>query len=273
MRLFITIRHIFSRYSSGEAFRLVLEYLRIITKNRFASREEGVEKVLGYSISYPYRPHFFGTIAEIFFQRIYKFPDKDLRIIVDAGANIGIASIYFKWRYPDAQIVSFEPNKEAVEYLRRNIRENKLRDVEIYDCALGRENTSTNFYVSKSVKGSTSATLSPADKSNGKETSITVKVRKLSDFIKEPIDLLKLDVEGAEGEVLEELERESKLGMISRMIIEFHIRDGRNEYPLSTFLSILERNNHRYRVEPQFRNVPIKGSKNLRTYLIFTSLE
>jgi hypothetical protein len=61
----------------------------------------------------------------------------------------------------------------------------------------------------------------------------------VSDFIQGPVDLLKLDVEGAEWEVLEELRDSGKLRQVARLIIEYHhrLQDGRK---LSGFLRLLE---------------------------------
>lgn len=63
------------------------------------------------------------TYEEILLRGVYDF---DLpfspRTIVDAGANIGMASIYYTHRYPDAQIIAIEPEASNFDVLTRNVR-------------------------------------------------------------------------------------------------------------------------------------------------------
>jgi hypothetical protein len=61
------------------------------------------------------------TMREVFLDRDYDFPVRDnVKYIVDAGANIGLASIFFANKYPDAKIIAIEPEKENFLLLKRN---------------------------------------------------------------------------------------------------------------------------------------------------------
>jgi FkbM family methyltransferase len=44
------------------------------------------------------------------------------RLIVDGGANVGFTTVFYAHKYPDAQIVAIEPDDENCELLRRNCR-------------------------------------------------------------------------------------------------------------------------------------------------------
>ncbi|MBS1743716.1 MAG: FkbM family methyltransferase [Bacteroidetes bacterium] len=60
---------------------------------------------------------------QIFIEQQYNFehpfPEK-VQWIIDAGANIGLAAIYFSIKFPNAKIISIEPNKENFELLKKN---------------------------------------------------------------------------------------------------------------------------------------------------------
>ena len=49
--------------------------------------------------------------------------------ILDVGAHIGMATIYFKTLYPQAKILAFEPNPNTAKLLRLNIKANNLKGV------------------------------------------------------------------------------------------------------------------------------------------------
>ncbi len=60
------------------------------------------------------------------FEQIFVWDDYDLpmqmapRFIIDGGANVGFASIYFANRYPEAKIIAVEPDESNVEVMRQN---------------------------------------------------------------------------------------------------------------------------------------------------------
>ncbi len=64
---------------------------------------------------------------------------------------------------------------------------------------------------------------------------------KLSEYINGEIDILKLDIEGSEGEVLEELASSGKLPLIKNIFIEYHYDGINTAYPLGNVLSLLEK--------------------------------
>src|SRR5512132_1844467 len=56
--------------------------------------------------------------------------------ILDCGANIGLASLYFKRRYPRARITAFEADPSLAAMCRRNLTANGAQDVEVHDAAI-----------------------------------------------------------------------------------------------------------------------------------------
>ena len=62
-----------------------------------------------------------GVMENVFFDRIFDFDiDFEPRFIVDVGSNIGLVSIYWAKKYPDAKIISVEPEQSNYEILRIN---------------------------------------------------------------------------------------------------------------------------------------------------------
>ena len=174
---------------------------------------------------------------EIFARQYYHFvASTPSPVILDCGANVGMASIYFKWLYPNAKIEAFEPDPKTFGLLQRNLNANRL-DVETYNCALWDEDGELNFHVNASDPGSL---LMSVDASRSKAEAIKVPSRKLSNFIDGPIDFMKLDVEGAEHHVLNDLIKSGKLKQIRRMAIEYHHGIGGQKHCLAQFLEGLE---------------------------------
>lgn len=76
--------------------------------------------------------------------------------------------------------------------------------------------------------------------------SSTVDSIQLSKLLKQPVDLLKLDIEGIEGEVLNEAKK--KLGQVWELIIEYHGIMGYRENSLTPILQILEEKGFAYQI-------------------------
>jgi FkbM family methyltransferase len=72
-----------------------------------------------------------GTRAMLRYAEIVKFGKKP--VIVDAGANVGAASVWFKNTYPASHIVAVEPEPGNVSVLRKNRRDG----ISIIEAAMG----------------------------------------------------------------------------------------------------------------------------------------
>ena len=132
-------------------------------------------------------------------------PDKQLAfklfleendVFFDVGANVGLHSYYVAMHIPSAKIYAFEPLTENVEYIRQTIKNNNLLAIELIESAVSDKNGETSFDVN-------------TDNSRGNitntPTGLKVSLITLDQFCKENRvnpSLLKIDVEGAEGDVL-----------------------------------------------------------------------
>src|SRR3990167_3020224 len=180
------------------------------------------ERLFNFQISLLDYSSFICMFEEIFIRRIYYFKSMTRSpLIFDCGANIGIALIFFKILYPKSRIFAFEPDKSAFSLLEINVGSNKLFNVLLFNQALSNKEGLVKFYFNPK-------NLSSASKGIIKErTSKSVIFEwlpsvKLSAYIKEKVDFLKMDIEGAEGLVMSELSKKKKLSFVREAVVEFH---------------------------------------------------
>jgi FkbM family methyltransferase len=169
--------------------------------------------------------------------------------ILDCGANIGLATLYFKLHYPQSVIHCFEPNPNSFALLQKNMTANALTNVTLHQTACGKQAGAITFYIDPvfSPKSSVLPGRSPHAQPH------EVKVVKLSDYIDREVDLLKLDVEGAEWDVFADLRNSGALSRIKRMIIEYHHRVDSPRCEFGRFLQMLEDANFTYDI---FSDIP-----------------
>jgi FkbM family methyltransferase len=118
--------------------------------------------------------------------------------VVDVGANIGYYTLMFAQVVgPEGRIVAIEPSPENLPELKLNVERNKLRNVEIIPKAVGNEQKEIGLR-SGINSGVVRDDTTPA---------YSVEQDLIDNIITEPIDFMKLDVEGYEGFALEGAQR------------------------------------------------------------------
>jgi len=203
--------------------------------------------IAGITFSYLNEISFRTLYNEIFKVNEYKFSARTASpLILDCGANIGMSVLYFKKLYPRSRVIAFEPHPETFKLLERNVQQNNLRDVQLVNAAIGDSTGEMEFYVnddavhwSLSDTGIPNAYAGPA----GWKT-ITVPKVQLSSYISEPIDYLKLDIEGMEEIVLREIEE--RLSYITEIRMEFHSQVANPENNLERVLPLLARHQFKF---------------------------
>lgn len=181
---------------------------------------------------------------DIFIRKEYPFRTIiNSPIILDCGAHIGLATLYFKKLYPNARITDFEPNPRCFELLTKNVKQNNLQNVELINAAISDKEGEIDFYVEKDVCnpwGWGDSAVINKWYSKEKDKTIKVKSLRLSSFIKNEIDLVKLDIEGLEQTILKEIEK--KLTLVKEIIMEFHGSSTNPSNNSSEILSLLRKN-------------------------------
>lgn len=142
------------------------------------------------------------TFKQVLVQRHYEFDKPEApRFIIDAGANIGLASVYFANRYPHARIISIEPEASNYEMLRKNTA--AYPQVTPIQAALWRENE--ELFLFDSGHGNHGFQVDDVQRGMqermGGTPGLTVDAI-LRDAGENRVDLLKIDIEGAEREVM-----------------------------------------------------------------------
>jgi len=179
---------------------------------------------------------------DIFVRRSLAFttPARAPRIL-DCGANLGLASLFFKRSYPAARITAFEADPQIAEMLASNLARNGAADVEIVGAAAWIADGDVTFHADGADSG---AIASHALAAPGR--ALTVPAIRLADWLaRERIDLLKLDVEGAESAVLADCE--PALGNVGAILLEVHEFDPDRRRAPAT-LELLERSGFAYAV-------------------------
>ena len=160
-------------------------------------------------------PHAF---RQVFIHGDYDFPiNFKPKTIVDAGAHVGYASVYFLHRFPTAKIFAIEPEKANAEIYKSNLM--NYENVTLFQGALWGSSTTLNI---KNPEANTWSfrmqESSPTSKTEG-INSITIQdILEQIDFI----DILKLDIEGAEYNLFNC--ETPWLDKVKMLVIELHER-------------------------------------------------
>lgn len=147
----------------------------------------------------------FSTYYSIWRREDYRTQNLDFEVIFDFGANIGLATLYFRNKFPRAELHTFEPDKETFKYLERNVRSHT--GIVLYNAAVGLHNGIMDFYHSST--GKTSGLIREfVNDFNNKVSAIQVHSLRgiLTPHLHKRV-LIKLDVEGLEMDLLEEIAR------------------------------------------------------------------
>jgi FkbM family methyltransferase len=239
-------------YSSAEIASIV-SAIALAGKRHYA-------RMLGYRVKYLHPPSFRLAAFEVFVRGEYLFDaSHPSPVILDCGANIGLATLFFKRLYPAARIHSFEADPTTSEVLRCNVEQNHLREVTVSNLLLSDHAGDEKFYVVSGAPGSLSMSASQSRVAS-RRNEITVQAGRLSDYVDGPVDLLKLDVEGSEFAVMRDLVASGKIGQISKMFIEYHHKIENEPSRLSSFLALLEEAGFEYQIQSAM-NVMAKGGQ------------
>lgn len=186
-----------------------------------------------FKLSVPDMPSFLFSYNELMVDEIYKFKsNKESPVIIDIGANIGLSILYFKKIYPEAQITGYEADPYIFNYLKKNLNNNHAEDVVIENKAIWISNGELNFF-SEKADGGKIETSSEINKSTIKVEAIDIK-----DVLENhsEIDFLKIDIEGAEHQVIPECS--GLLDKVKHIFLEYHSIQGEKQ-KLDEILNVL----------------------------------
>ncbi|MBT4121277.1 MAG: FkbM family methyltransferase [Candidatus Magasanikbacteria bacterium] len=179
------------------------------------------------------------VIDEFFVDKMYRSIDSIIPNlkdpILDIGAHIGMFSLYASILNPDAKIISLEPEPENFKLLKQNLKQNHCKNIFTKQVALSHtQDTNINLYISKDTH--THSTFSKTD------SSIEVNTTTLEKLITQNrlgrIGLLKMDIEGAEFEIIKNIKQDT-WGKIQYLVIEYHESENNKRTDLENIIRSL----------------------------------
>lgn len=161
-----------------------------------------LEKIFVNGLSTPITLSNYGpdvtTLFQIFYAGEYDFDTKEPpRFIIDCGANIGLSAVFFANKYPDAKLVAIEPDKANFKFLLLNTK--KYPNITCLQKAVWPQKR--NLTMVDAGRGNWGMqTINATQDSGDKIEAITID-EIMHQFEINMIDLIKIDIEGAEKEL------------------------------------------------------------------------
>jgi FkbM family methyltransferase len=161
------------------------------------------------------------------YKKVFIYGECDVRVsaaprtIVDAGANIGLVSLFYANQFPDAKIIAIEPEESNFKMLEQNAA--PYDNIHLIQAALWHENTHIDL-VDPGLDKWGFMTLSSETDPRGKKFCHTVQAMTVDRVMEihelDFIDILKVDIEGAECEVFQNAA--AWMPKVDALIVELH---------------------------------------------------
>jgi FkbM family methyltransferase len=161
-------------------------------------------------------------------------------VVVDAGAFTGDYTVYASRKVgPTGRVLAFEPDPKTCRILERNLKRERFQNVTIIPKGLWNENTTLTFEVLNSLQSHVAANPAPGAGDPGprpvpgrsSSNSVQVEVVRLDDELEKlglsKVDVLKMDIEGAEIQAIEGCEKVLAENNVHVAIAAYHIVNGR----------------------------------------------
>lgn len=186
---------------------------------------------------------FLDSYQEIFQEQIYKFNSSNPHpYIIDCGANMGVSVLYLARLFPSAKILAFEPEEGIFSILKANVEQFGLNQVTLIPKAVWDSETTLQFTSDHGMGGSVENVFST-------EKAVTIETVRLADYLNQPVDFLKLDIEGAEYTVLKDCAH--LLHNVQHLFVECHSFINKKQQ-LHEVLQLLQDSGYRYHLKQSF---------------------
>jgi FkbM family methyltransferase len=187
---------------------------------RSARRRAGVFRFSFGRLRYLDAESLYYQYDEIIRCRGYDFESRETEpVILDCGGNIGLSVIRFKSLYPGARITVFEADPAVAKVLAENLDAAGVGGVNIRRAAAWIRNGTVRFEADGMDGGHLADAPAPGE---------SVPCVGLAEIITEPLDLLKLDIEGSEFAVIADLAAADRIRFVRRLACEVHCSSERS---------------------------------------------
>lgn len=224
-----------------ELLHQFLDKETVVQLESYPQNKPGAAPLFGKEVKFSNTLAFTHSVEEIFCGNIYNFKaSSQTPYILDCGANVGLSVIYFKKLYPQSRVVAFEPDENIFQLLQNNVAAFGLQNVTLVNKAVWNKTEQLSFFNEGSLAGS----LVTDFNTNNKVT--VVDAQDLLPYLSEPIDFLKIDIEGAELVVMERIA--PQLLLVKHLFLEYH-SDRDKPQQLQDLLSIVSEAGFRYYIK------------------------
>lgn len=229
-------------FLGGKSFRgLSQTALRRILK--IPRNKEFFTKLNGHPFRVLDSTSFYWSYREIVDSGIYRFPNAtNSPRILDCGANIGLASLFFLTQYPNCYLTAVEPDPDIFAVLKENLGPYWTPRISCRCVALAGKSGHFQFFQNR---GDSGRLMHP---SNVHHATTSIEAIPLDDLLLEPVDFLKLDIEGSEVQVLATSKNLHRAGFV---FVEYHSFQGWPQ-ELEIVLEKLKSQGFRYWIQNHF---------------------
>lgn len=224
---------------------------------------EGSTGIFGFEFNFVDSASFIGQYLEIFKKQSYQFKTLNKEpLIVDCGSNIGVSILYYTKEYPTAKIIAFEPDKKIFQVLKNNTDKITNSNITLINKGIWNNDGVITFLEEGADGGQVAENIAASEV---KTKTIQIETTSLKKYLNEPVDFLKIDIEGAEVIAIEDCA--NLIGNAKQVFIEFHSTINK-EQQLDSILSILTKNNFRYYIETVtlFNNRPFIKRETINNF-------
>lgn len=175
----------------------------------------------------------FWTAEDVLCKGDYNFFSKNKYVMIDVGLNIGLTTLSMARRDNIVKIYGYEPFSSTFEQARRNLNRNPAlsKKIKIFKFGLGCENKAIDINYNPELPGAMS---SVKDKFENVQNIEKIEIKRASEALKDILlqkkefIFMKIDCEGAEGEILDDLNEGNLLKKIDLIVMEWHFKSPDN---------------------------------------------
>jgi FkbM family methyltransferase len=143
---------------------------------------------------------------------------QNVKTVVDVGANVGAASLFFALSFPQANIFAFEPFPDAYRLMVENL--SRFPQIRTFGFGLLDRETRAPMFVSEHDPVTNSISKSSLNSNRSQEIVLREAMAVLTELNLDTIDILKIDTEGCEVPILRSLK--PLLPRVRAIYLEYH---------------------------------------------------
>lgn len=247
----ISIRNTCFKSTLSKQFNIFKTYTNLV-KRHFYKKYGTHFNINNHKIKAVYGANLPLQFYEIFVCDNYYFEsDNNKPLIIDCGSNFGLSLIYFKSLFPNSIIEAYEPNPYVFNYLKDNIKENKMKNITLIPKAITSKKEIKNIiYCQDNLMSSTLSERIHHTLPFSKTEKLNIQTNSLRCALKgRYIDYLKMDIEGSETEAI--TSSKDFFLKIKQGFIEYHYDYDTENNNLSEIINFFEKNHFYYQITNQ----------------------